>query len=249
MTTQNRTPAGIPTGGQYANHDRAEGQAALAHPPRIQLDGALSLTVIAYNADTLPPYPAHLAEPVISYTYGDDNPGTIYVSFDIDGVHVSVWQDDGYAGGMYNSIHDSDEETGYDEDTDEELLTWAHAVRDSIENIQYSLTYAAVEQFQDDVIRAALGKTGTPNTPTPLPPSFVYDDTDIAALTSRNADLGHRMLAAAGMIDQGDDPESAIETGIRDALTNLRHLAARHNFDFDDIEEYSRRTADGEQGL
>jgi hypothetical protein len=80
-------------------------------------------------------------------------------------------------------------------------------------------------------------------------PHYVYDDTNTAALTSRNADSGHSMVAAAGMIDQGDDPESAIETGIRDALTNLRHLAARHNFDFGSFEEYARRTADGEQGL
>lgn len=249
MSTDNtkRQPAGIPVGGQFASHDRADAQITLpTGPPRAQLEGFIVALPHRFDADRepLPAYPAGLAEPKLSYVYGDDHPSTIYLSAEIDGVRVTVWLDE--QGDRGDSINDSEEETGYDLDTDEQLLEWLHEARERIDITQHAVNMVSLDAFHDKVLAVALGTAEEPNTPTPvLKVDFDYDDP--AAVTAHNADRAHRMLAAAGLLDQGDITQGAIETGIRDAVANLRHLADRYGIDFDEVEDYAQRMADDER--
>lgn len=124
MTEISRVGSGVPTGGQFAAHDRQESEAALPSPIAIEIP-ASTISLPAHN-NVLPPYPEQLGTPAVQFGFGDDHPGTLYGYFEVADTHVTVWVDE--YGDRGNSISDGSEETGWDPEDDEQFVEWAHAV-------------------------------------------------------------------------------------------------------------------------
>lgn len=112
-----------------------------------------------FDESTLPTYPVGLGyEPTIEFGLGDENPA-MYTSFNVDGVNILIWRDEDAPNGWANSISHGDEATGWDEDTDEEFITWANEVARRIEINAYSVLYSAIPvKLGTSIVDAALGR-------------------------------------------------------------------------------------------
>jgi len=135
-----------------------------AHEVRYLRNDPLAQKKIAVEVDVvlptiheaLPKYPAGLDEAQVTFSYGDDD-DNLYVNFNIgegaDQAAVTVWKDG--QGDSFNSITDQEEITGWDPETDEQFIEWAHAVRDRIDIDTYVVALNATASAETSILTRA----------------------------------------------------------------------------------------------
>lgn len=222
------TPASI--GGQFAAKQRGDADVALRprYPVTIGISARAKLTV---DSDPLPPLPEAVGWPTnTSLAYGDsDNCLYVYFTF-ADGAELTVWLD--ADGDARNSIEDSNEPTGWDEDTDEAVLAWAHDARQRIDYASATVREAASDAVEKQVIAVALAADRVH--PIDAMAQVLGDDAP-----ARGAARGAKLATLFG------DNESA-ETDIQDALSDLMHFARARGVDFADVTDSARRIYESE---
>lgn len=229
---RNKDAQGVPSssnaGGFATRPERPDAAVTLPKPerPTVPIVGSVRL---AAHESTLPPYPAHLPAADVSFSYGSDHPETVYVYTSVgtgpDTVMVTVWCDEDGEG---NSIHDGAEETGWDENTDEEFLAWAHVVRSRIESDAAAVAEAALPKpVEDAIVKNALGapawevqQTATGFNPTESP-------------ITRGQRVVDKMFTA---YPSGDTKQEEAQ----DFLTDLHHWATANGVNLDEAMNEAR---------
>lgn len=128
----------------------------LRNDPLAQKKIAVEVDVVLPTIhEALPKYPAGLDEAQVTFSYGDDD-DNLYVNFNIgegaDQAAVTVWK---VNGDSFNSITDGEEPTGWDPETDEQFIEWAHAVRDRIDIDTYVVALNATASAETSILTRA----------------------------------------------------------------------------------------------
>lgn len=168
---QNRQPAGIPTGGEFAAHDRAEDSITL--PVGDQRTVTVAFTTKLDYLE-VPEYPQGLPGPDIYFEYDD---GQLELTVTLDGARHTFGAS--ASGEEWDSItepDDFDEPSYFDsqdgDDIDEDELEaqkdafveWGRRLRNSLDDAAYGLKLEAVEQVRGEMIATATGfKQHRPN--------------------------------------------------------------------------------------
>jgi hypothetical protein len=133
--------------------DKPQSAAEIALPTKPVIATAARDVELNRHTTPLPPYPADLLAPVVTFNTGDST-NYLYLHSHIgegrDQVSVTVWVDE--YGDRADSINDGSESTGWDANTDAEFLDWAHAVRERA-SFDY---HAAILQLVDGHVEDAI---------------------------------------------------------------------------------------------
>jgi hypothetical protein len=232
MTTEplrNKSTNGQPSsdnGGGFASRpERPESEVKLERKPGYAEIPILAHPRISTHVEDLPAYPAGLPEPSITFGYGDDHPGTLYVYLTVpagdhgDEADVTVWSDEeGYEG---NSISDGAEETGWTPDMDLEFVTWAHAVRKRLDADVTKVTESVLStEVSDALVANALGNPGA-------------EVSAIAGGRTEDMTAVDTALARAENVFAAYGGEDDLRYDLPDLLTDLRIFAEAQGFDWD----------------
>jgi hypothetical protein len=142
---------------QFGTHNRNDAQLPLdADTIPVEFQVAANLP---RNRTPLPDLPEGFEQPGISFDYGDED-GRLYVysqwkADSPDYACVTIWKDtDGDWG---NSIWNGDEETGFDEDTDEEIIAYLQAVYGRIDTRLAQLNAIVLAESEDAIHASIFG--------------------------------------------------------------------------------------------
>lgn len=162
MAIPTRQPQGIPTGGQFAPDTRTEPTITLSAGGDKTHTAPLTGTIELRNAsyDQLPPWPAGMPEPAVSYSFSD---GKCETSITIDDRTMNFWDSD-----SDGTINDTDNGTNPWEDFDEEdqdiALQWGKRVHQRIDASTYGIMIEATNSpsVHSAILAHALGKEPAP---------------------------------------------------------------------------------------
>jgi hypothetical protein len=228
MTNDKRVSAGIPTGGEFAAHDRAESPVALrARPSDIVIP--LVVPVILTERQPINGYPVSLPAPEnVSFTEGDES-SAIYLNMTVEGVEFFVWSDED--GDPRDSFDDDDDELPpWSGDVHCELLDWAHATQRAVEEDFHTATGAAMSStLPDAIIANALGRGATAIR------SGYTDVEDVAPVDFAVKRVTQQFAASNGAEDDYEN--------VQDALTDLVHYARTKGLDIGELFTAATRMA------
>lgn len=233
MSTQNRQPAGIPVGGQFAASARTEPDVTLAQDLpdeayRAEVPIVAHFTVDRNHHDPLPEWPEGVPQPDVSFEYDD---GELETTFTFEsGVSVRFWtvNDENHS----TLLDEGDQVTELDSDPDAwwAAREWMDAVHNRVESAAYGAAVATqTGAVQEAILANALGRPQ---------PAALRTPTDQALARA------HAMLEAwnpkAASLDFRNDARDR-DLVMRDMLTDLRYLADLYGVDFDGAAGASRR--------
>lgn len=232
MSTQNRQPAGVPTGGQFAATARSEtGTALVQELPdkafRAEVPIVAHFTLDRNQHDPLPEWPEGVAQPDVYWEYDD---GELETTFTFpSGTSVKFWTiNDENHSTMLEENQEIDELA--DPDTWWAAREWMDAVHDRVEAGAYGAAVATqTGEVQQAILANALGRPQ---------PAALRTPTD-QALSRAHAMLEAWNPKAAGLDFRNDARDRDLV--MRDMLTDLRHLADLYGLDFDGAAGASRR--------
>lgn len=223
MANDKRVNPGIPSGGQFAAHDRADSLVSLPTAPAVVVTVDSTIVLNGYADETVA-YPDGLGEPKISFTYGDDHPGVLYTTVeatDVNGAEgsITVWADED--GDRGDSIENSGEPTGWDGTIDDEIIEWAHNLSERINQSSTRISEEVLSQAAPAIIANALGKAYVD------PNAIDYDGLISEVSTARAS----KFLALWGDLPSDADSDDRVQA-VQDVLIDLRHFAFTHEIDF-----------------
>lgn len=193
MTEQNRVAAGVPTGGQFAGHDRAEADIALPGLPHEKTLALPAFATLYLDDEPLPEYPASLPEPSVYFEFDD---GRVETHITIGEDTICFWESDH---GLLNTVADNDNPLTVAEGDDEieaAVLEWGEAVHRRIDDLAYNITIDAVTPNTAKLIELALRSTPDSEPPT-RGAKFLAAQARVA-----EAKLLEQRLAAAAIADE-----------------------------------------------
>jgi hypothetical protein len=156
MTNINRTPSGVPTGGEFAEKTFPDAPSGLDSSVEVPFSGTVTLD--RFPDDVLPEYPAVLPEPEVSLSFSDGKVETYIVVGDES---FSFWGDDE----IFNTTDNGDETGAFHsyenaDEVKEQFIDWANEVHRRLDDNVYSVTLAATSAkgVSAALIAHALGK-------------------------------------------------------------------------------------------
>ena len=150
----NRTPSGVPAGGEFATSPKAEPQLALTARPTHTVGIAAVAALDTYGVEPLPEWPADLPAPSTSYSWDGDGQLETRLVFGPD--TLTVW---GPAGNASDSITEMPDEYEYlDEAVKEQLMNYGHQLHANLASLTGQVEYAAhTPQVRNTVLSIAEG--------------------------------------------------------------------------------------------
>ena len=204
---RNRVQAGVSAGGQFATEPRSESGVSLATAtaPLVRVDINATAQLSTSYMRPLPPFPASLGEPELSYDRDPESDDiTLTVATDRIGA-VLFWGDgDTITDGLYDGESISSDER-------DALIAYGTTLRKNVDVLQFEVDAKARSAVESKVLTIAAG--GRPQ----------VDDTRPADNGARRAD---RVLRA-----WVDEVDTEPETALQDAFTDLLHFAHTRGID------------------
>ena len=208
---QNRQPAGVPTGGQFATTTRPETGVALAGPSRKAVVGVNALAELdTYGVEALPSWPQELPAPSVSYAWDED--GLLETTVTTGSDSFSVF---GTPTSPSCSLEDMPEEFEHiPAGAREQAAVYAYQLHDNVHSLTQQVEYAAhTPDVRATVLSLATGGDGHLEQ--------VHDATDPrwVSPTDQGAARAETNLKAWFGTREVD------ETTLQDTITDLLHLA------------------------
>ena len=154
----NRTPSGVPAGGEFATSPKAEPQLALTPRPKHTV-GISALAVLdTYGVEPLPQWPADLPEPSTFYGWDEDGQVETRIVFGPD--TLTVWGPVGNASDSFTEIPDEYEHLSAE--ARDQVGAYGYRLHENISSLTGQVDYAAhTPQVRNAVMSIAEGH-GTP---------------------------------------------------------------------------------------
>lgn len=210
--TQPRQPSGTPAGGQFSTTPHAEATTTLSPPDAHLLDADVPVAGVwrarGQGWSPLPDWPDELAQPAVTWEYGDTHVTTTF-TFPGDGA-VKVWAE---GGAVFHDAEVADVELG-DDTTRDRAIGWMEEVGSRINDEAFGVAQAiGAGRVQDAVVASALRQQQ---------PTAADQDSPAGAVGRARALVDAWGPSRAGLDwDRPDDRRSIL----RDMLTDLSHLA------------------------
>lgn len=159
MTTPNRQPQGIPTGGQFAPDTRSEPTVALTPsvaPVVYKAPLAMDIDLSRVPVEELPEWPEDMGEPHVSFDFNDGKVQTYVTAGD----ESMVFWDSEFDGTINSTDTGENPWSAFDEQSQKQALAWGKEVHQSIDSATYGIMVEASNKkgVSDLIVAYATGQ-------------------------------------------------------------------------------------------